>query len=73
MRRATRKVRPLSQSGGCVVDRSIVLASSIVPFTSLLLARRFVRRKHRRLLASRRGEVLEVPYEVLSRTTGRPS
>jgi hypothetical protein len=63
------KFSAVPRFGYARIGGSVARASSVTSFTSL----RFVQRNHQRLLATERAGVLEVPFEVLSRTTGRPS
>lgn len=64
------KCSALPLFGNPWIGRSAVRISSVTPFTSLPLAHRFVRRNHRRRVADELVEMLEAPFEVLSRMTG---
>ena len=64
------KLRALPLYTNPWVGQSVARAWSVTSFTSLLFARRFVRRNHQRLLANERVEVLEVSFEVLSGMIG---
>jgi hypothetical protein len=66
------RLSALPLSGCPRIGQSVTRASSATSFTSLLFARRFVRRNHQRLLANERVEVLEIPFEVLSGMIGGP-
>lgn len=66
------RLSALSLLGNLRIGQSVVRASSATSCTSLLFARRFVRRNHRRMLANERVEVLEVSFEVLSAMAGEP-
>lgn len=48
---------------------SIALAAAAAVLTALLLLRRIVRRYHGKMIATERLELMEIPLEVLSRTT----
>ncbi len=52
-----------------LADWSMALALMVALFAMLLGARRLIRRYHKKLLATDRTELAEVPAEVLSRTT----
>lgn len=58
---------PLFQNS--LVAWSLACAVAALLLVALLTARGFVRRQHRRMLATERMELLEVPFEILSRTT----
>ena len=60
------KFSALSLVGNPRIGRWDALASSVVSSTSLVLAHRLVRCKHRRRLAAARMQVLEVSFEALS-------
>lgn len=48
---------------------SLALAAATAVLAAMLLVRRIVRRYHGRMVATERVELMEIPLEVLSRTT----
>jgi small-conductance mechanosensitive channel len=58
---------PLLQNS--LVSWLIALAAAALLFFVLLSARGIVRRQHKKMLATERTELLEIPLEILSRTT----
>ena len=61
------RAMPLFQNP--LLSWGIALLTSAVLLTVLLVARGFVRRQHQRMRATEQTELLEVPFEILSRTT----
>ena len=51
------------------LDWSIALALAAVIFLVVIALRRIVRRLHGRMLATEQTELLEIPFEILSKTT----
>jgi len=58
---------PLFQNS--LVSWLIALATAVILLLVLVAVRSFVRRQHRRMLSTENTELLEVPVEILSRTT----